>query len=58
MKYCQDCKYYWDHTKSQIENCELHPYYYRNRNHNCIDYKKKWFLFWVKEKKKKEIVDE
>jgi hypothetical protein len=32
--------------KCNIGNCYLHQKY--NKNNNCVYYKKKWWLFWIK----------
>jgi len=48
--YCKDCKWYWDHNKTMIESCKLHPYYNRNKKYNCKDYKRIWWKFWIKDK--------
>ena len=47
-KHCRHCVYYWNHDKSMIEPCSIHPYYNRNRNNDCKDFKKKWYLFWIR----------
>ena len=47
-KHCRHCVYYWNHDKTMIEPCSIHPYYNRNKNHDCKDFKKKWYLFWIR----------
>lgn len=50
--YCENCRYrrdindildYDSYLCSMTNDMSL-----ENRNHNCIYYKKKWYLFWVR----------
>ena len=45
---CKNCAHYWVHEKAMIEPCHIHPFYNRNKNGDCIDYRRKWYLFCVK----------
>lgn len=49
-KICQNC-IYWDENSSGVMTlpCVKHPFYFRNENGDCFDYKKKWWKFWIKE---------
>jgi hypothetical protein len=61
--YCKNCKHYYPSQKASQVDCyvkinEKNPIgqqLYRtafceekNKNYNCIDYEKKWYLFWIK----------
>jgi hypothetical protein len=46
--YCKNCKYYNYNRGHGLEPCNKHPFYSRNRNNDCYSYKKKWWLFWIK----------
>lgn len=57
--YCKDCRYCLN--GSEFDLCKAitvkHDYYgnryyfeclYRNKNCNCIDFKRRWWKFWIK----------
>lgn len=48
-KECKDCKFFIkDGMGVMTEPCIIHPYYDRNRNGDCQDYKRLWYKFWIK----------
>jgi hypothetical protein len=46
--YCQNCIHY--RPKMVViaidHPCVKHQFYNRNKNNNCEDYKRKWWMFW------------
>ena len=51
-KECQYCKQYDGMVRLMMHSCKIHPYYDRNKNYDCRDFKWVWYLFFMKYKEK------
>lgn len=45
-KECVDCRFYKKYATSFNVNCKIHPFYDRNKNGDCDDFRLNFYKFY------------